>query len=972
MPAPESIKQLTERFREHIDTYTRSNYNETQLRREFLDPFFGALGWDVFNEKGYAGDYKDVVHEAALKMGRTTKAPDYSFRIGGQRKFFVEAKKPSVDVKGDPHPAYQLRRYAWTAQLPLSILTDFEEFAVYDCRSKPSPKDKAANARILYMTYDQYESRWDEIEAVFARESILKGGFDKYASAKTRKRGTAEPDDEFLQLLESWRSSLAQNIARNNDLSARQINHAVQLIIDRIVFLRICEDRGVEEADTLQNISKGKGIYAGLLKRFRLADAKYNSGLFHFENEPGREAPDTLTPSLTVSDGLLKEIIANLYYPESPYEFSVFRAEMLGHIYERFLGSVISLSGKTAKVEEKPEVRKAGGVYYTPTYIVDYIVEHTVGELLKDRTVEIVEVGQGRGKKKIKTPRMDKPLRVLDPACGSGSFLLGAYDHLLDWHLRFYSNNDPEFWAKLPNPPIAHEAIPDEGAIHSDYKLTTHEKKRILTEHIFGVDIDAQAVEVTKLSLLLKVLEGESEETLQPLLFAKERALPDLSDNIRCGNSLIGSDFYGSQQGAMFDEEEHYRINAFDWEVEFREIMKSGGFDVVIGNPPYIQLSMQAYYDEGVSHYLKTRHGQSMGRLNTFALFMYEGINNLVAKAGLLGFIVPNTVLTQGYYQFVRSDLLKHRIASLTTFTAPVFEGAVVETVIAIAQRCGSAGTVLAVEMDNDKAERPLKSRGLLQRYFHSTFQNAFNVRLSPRLIELKEKLETGRPRLGVIANLNQAIALKADRGASIGKSKLSDSHVPVLDGRHINRYQLKWGGDYLNYDVNNIHSCKRRDIFEADEKIFLRRVGERIIATLDTKQHYALNTIVVITLRAGEQMSLSSLLGALNSTLLNYYYATFLKSTKRTFSEIQARQLARLPFEPKLSDDGRLEKLVQSLLDMNERLLGEASERLTPQERRVLEGRISATDREIDLLVYELYGLTDDEIAIVEEATAT
>ena len=161
MSVPETILQLVERFRQNKQAYSSTNYNETQLRREFLDPFFEALGWDVDNKRGYAEAYKDVIHEDAIQVGGVTKAPDYCFRIGGTRKFFVEAKKPSVNVKEDVSPAFQLRRYAWSAKLPLSILTDFEEFAVYDCRVKPVKNDKPSTGRVLYLTYVEYAERWD-------------------------------------------------------------------------------------------------------------------------------------------------------------------------------------------------------------------------------------------------------------------------------------------------------------------------------------------------------------------------------------------------------------------------------------------------------------------------------------------------------------------------------------------------------------------------------------------------------------------------------------------------------------------------------------------------------------------------------------------------------------------------------------------------------------------------------------------
>ncbi|MDO8132252.1 MAG: type I restriction enzyme HsdR N-terminal domain-containing protein, partial [Candidatus Brocadiales bacterium] len=181
MTASKEILELIERFDNNREAYRSGTYNETQLRREFVDPFFGILGWDVNNEKGYAEAYKDVIHEDSIKVGGVTKAPDYCFRIGGTRKFFVETKKPSVNLKDDISPAFQLRRYAWSAKLPLSILTDFEEFAVYDCRAKPDKADKASTARILYLTCNEYAQRWDEIAPIFSRDAILKGSFDRYA-----------------------------------------------------------------------------------------------------------------------------------------------------------------------------------------------------------------------------------------------------------------------------------------------------------------------------------------------------------------------------------------------------------------------------------------------------------------------------------------------------------------------------------------------------------------------------------------------------------------------------------------------------------------------------------------------------------------------------------------------------------------------------------------------------------------------
>ncbi|MDP6381064.1 MAG: restriction endonuclease subunit M, partial [Phycisphaerae bacterium] len=362
MDAPKEIIELVERFERFAPEYQSLSYNETRVRREFIDPFWTALGWDVANTAGYAEAYKDVLHEDAIKIGGATKAPDYCFRIGGGRKFFLEAKRPAVSIKENAAAAYQLRRYAWSAKLPLSVLSDFEEFASYDCRKRPTQDDKATTARLLYIPYTDYPTEWDKIASVFSKEAILKGSFDKYTESVRGRRGTATVDTEFLKEIETWRNDFARNIAlRNPKLTVRQLNFAVQKTIDRIIFLRMCEDRGIEPYAQLQALISGPKIYRRLLDIYQRADQKYNSGLFHFSVERTRPGePDELTPRLRIDDNTLKSILGRLYYPDCPYEFSVLPVEILGNVYEQFLGKVIRLTrGHHAKVEEKPEVRKA-------------------------------------------------------------------------------------------------------------------------------------------------------------------------------------------------------------------------------------------------------------------------------------------------------------------------------------------------------------------------------------------------------------------------------------------------------------------------------------------------------------------------------------------------------------------------------------------------------------------------------------
>lgn len=665
MGAPDKIKTLVESFHSNLDAYKSNKKNETELRREYLDPFFTELGWDVANDKTYADAYKDVVHEFSIKTKKGIEFPDYCFRIGQTPKFFVEAKQPSVNVKDDVKPALQVRGYGWSAKHPLSILTDFEEFAVYDCRIPPNKNDKASVARVMLITYDQYIDKWNDIASVFSRQAILKGSFDKYVESNKKKKGTAEVDEVFLKQMEEWRKSLAKNIAlRNPQLNIRELNYAVQKTIDRIIFLRICEDRGIEEYGQLLSLQTGTNIYQTLKQIFHRADEKYNSGLFHFEKEKDRtEPPDNLTLDLSIDDKTIKEIVKELYYPESQFKFSVIPADILGQVYEQFLGKVIRLTaGHQAIIDDKPEVKKAGGVYYTPTYIVDYIVNNTIGKLISP----LSERGDKGG---FQNPKQVTTLKILDPACGSGSFLLGAYQYLLDWHLKYYTNelttNDKLL--KQKQPPIYQT---DKG----NYLLTTSEKKRILLNNIYGVDIDPQAVEVTKLSLMLKVLEDESQQTLNnELQLFRVRALPDLSNNIKCGNSLIGPDFYDQMEMNFLDEEEKLRINVFDWHKEFPNVFNTPllnkergrgevetnpqGFDIVIGNPPYLRIQgLQENYENQIK-YFQSKYKSATKRFDLYLLFTERGYQ-LLNQNGKLGFICPHKFVNSDFGSGLRQYLL--------------------------------------------------------------------------------------------------------------------------------------------------------------------------------------------------------------------------------------------------------------------------------------------------------------------------
>jgi type I restriction-modification system DNA methylase subunit len=1056
MPAPDPILSLIERFEFHRQAYILGKYNETQLRREFVDKFFSALGWDVDNNKGFSEKYKEVMHEEPVWVRGTTLFFDYTFRVGGARKFIVETKKPSVRIKDAAEAALQLRRYAWNQKLPLSILTNFEEFAIYDCRIKPENGDAASKARIEYFTFKEYPEKWDWLVSIIAPDSILRGSFDTYAETTKGKRGTASVDDDILAEIEEWRDALAKNIAlRNPSLTVEELNSVVQRTIDRILFLRICEDRGIEEYETLHKLLEGEKVYERLSLLFRYADDKYNSGLFHFQQEPDwDESPDTLSLTVAMDDKVLKGIIKRLYFPDSQYEFSLIPPAILGHVYEQFLGKVIRLTeGHQAKVEYKPEVKKAGGVFYTPQYIVEYIVKHTVGELVKD-----------------KTPREVSKIRILDPACGSGSFLIGAYQYLLDWHRDWYiANLVPVFKDKNSvTDPVVQALLPEQAPkkkksaasidlpiykpgnskevrlserVRSDWKLTTAEKKRILLNNIFGVDIDQQAVEVTKLSLLLKVLEEENQETVsKQLTITAERALPSLDHNIKCGNSLIGWDILTPEMPT----DEVKRINPFDWSKEFAPVMAAGGFDAVIGNPPYIRIqTMKEWAPTEVEVYKKKFLSASKGNYDIYVVFVEKGLS-LLNKNGLLGYILPHKFFNAQYGEPLRSVIAngKHLKEIVHFGHQQVFENATTYTCLLFLGKKGyeefhfnKVDDLTSWRSSQTAIVGIISSKNVSEKEWNFVVGNDSGLfkKLESERIKLKDVtakifqgLVTGADPVFIVVNQEDGSfyseatgkkhSLERDllhplcKGALnirrycidiITKSilfpyKIVENKATLLSTKELSEnYPNTW--EYFKQNRSLLEARengkwkheqwyafgRNQNLTEMDrEKILTPSIANGACFTFDSKDFFYFMGSgggggggYGIILKPEEKMSYLYLLGLLNSALSTFY----LKKTSSTFRggyiALNRQYIEQLPIRTinfadpldKARHD-RMVALVTQMLDLNKKL----QEARLEQERTMLSRQIAATDAAIDKLVYDLYGLTEDEIRIVEGKTGS
>ncbi len=1038
----EEVAKLCRYFAINRQAFLASGVKEAHVRQSLIDPLFEALGWDVRNAARIAPQYREVIPEDSLDVEGERKAPDYTFRVGTLPKFFAEAKKCGVNISEDPAPAYQLRRYGWSAKVPLSILTDFDELGVYDCTIRPRPGDKASHARILYLRFDEYPDRWRELWDVFSREAVWSGAFDQYAASK-RKRGTSQVDVEFLRELEGWRDALARNVAlRNVDLSSEDLNAAVGRTIDRVVFLRMAEDRGIEPYGQLLKLCERPDIYARFMRELcRKADEKYNSGLFHFQKEPGvLEAPDRITPGLAVDDKVFKPILQSLYFAHgSPYHFGVLPVEILGTVYERFLGKVIRLTaGHQAKVEEKPEVRKAGGVYYTPAYIVGYIVKHTVARLI-----------EGQSPDELAGTRRKPPFRVLDMACGSGSFLLGAYQYLLEYHLLWYADHQPETHANA----VYRDPRTDQ------WRLTIGEKKRILTTHLFGVDIDAQAVEVTKLSLLLKALEGEDGASLSRQLdLFHDRALPNLADNIKCGNSLIGPDYFAGK--LIPDSAEIKRVNAFDWKCEFPQVFPThtrkgatstvtGGFDCIIGNPPYLRIqTMKEWAPLEVEIYKELYRAAGAGNYDVYVVFIEQALK-LLNRQGLLGFICPHKFFNAKYGAPVRSLVAEGRhLTHVVHFgDQQVFDGPTTYTCLLFLARGGSgecrfqkvarlsAWRSLFANGENGGNGGPWGEEGMVPASEVTDAEWNFHVgngtsvlvklrRMPCKLGDIAERIaqgiRTSANEVYVLEVVSESARLITARSEYLGAEvKLERAAVnSFLQGREIKRYRVLPSRkvviipyrrtpdghmaliaeeelertcpkalDYLRGCRPHLEGRERGRMKGHDwyafiypknlevmgaPKILVPDIADRPSFALDAAGEFTFTSGYGITLKPSVEESPKYILGLLNSVVLDFYLKRISTTMRGGFFRYFTQFIEQLPIRridfadpaDKAAHD-RIVKLVDSMLALHQRF-GTAK---SDAQRQVIRRQTTATDREIDRQVYDLYGLTDEEIAVVAEA---
>lgn len=584
-----TIHALVKKYESNRDFYKTPKFNETQVRNEFLDPLFEALGWDIRNMSGKSTNEREVLLEESLKADAVThsKKPDYTFRLFGERKFFLEAKKPCVDISTDDNPAKQVRRYGYTANLKISVLSNFEDLYIYDTSYKVEDGDTLTKARIKAYHYTDYENVADELLQLLGKESVYIGHFEEVWNNIELNVVHQSVDSLFLDQINQWRLMLGKQIlSYDSKLDIDYLGDIVQSYINKILFLRVCEDRNIETYQRLLTIADHNS-HKELVAKFRDADSKYNSGLF--KELISEDIIGNISSSFWT-------IIRQLYFPESPYSFTVLSSDILGRIYEIFLAEKLAVVDGELKIVKKPE-NVERDIVTTPNFVVREILRQTAAEII-----------QGKSANEIYN------LRCADISCGSGAFLLELYQMLHDSLVDYYIENDRN---KLVQTSIG------------TYKLPYEMKRRLLINCIYGVDKDFNAVEACKFGLLLKLLEGEDVNSLSSF----HPILPDLSNNIFYGNSLLST--------ADVPASDALEINPFDF--------GDRAFDLIVGNPPYMKTEdIKAFTPKEKSLYEKDkRYKTAYKQYDKYFLFIERALN-LLKPAGCLGYIVPSKFMKVG------------------------------------------------------------------------------------------------------------------------------------------------------------------------------------------------------------------------------------------------------------------------------------------------------------------------------------
>jgi len=883
--AKQQIKDLVKEFF-NIPEEERDKKPEEQIKFLFIEPLLEALGWKK----------QEIEKEPRVLKGRA----DYILRLENKNVLVIEAKRTGVSLTEEE--GRQAVSYAYHQKIKFAVLTNFNEVRIYHALSniknitKNLLKDKIG---YLWIKCENFEKQFDRLW-LLSRESFEKEEINKLLSAKD-ERLSKPIDESILDDLLQFREWLSKDLKKlRTYLTKEQIDEVVQILIDRLIFMRSVEDRGLEEKDFLlkmvNDFQEGRTtrrIWESLLTEFRRFDTEYNSKLFQ---------EGVLEKEAFFDEDTLIKFINGLYFgtkaQQEKYMFDSIPGDLLGDIYEQYLGTILSGTEKRVKLESETGKRKKMGIYYTPSYIVDYIVKNTVGEYIRDKSIdEILNV------------------KILDPACGSGSFLIRAFREVCNViESKLKNGEKSEKWATFKN---------------YSGRLNLSQKTTILVNCIFGVDLDEKAVELAQLNLLLKILDDETRET-------KKRLLPNMKDNIKCGNSLI-------------DDRKVAGDKAFNWHAQFPDIFRQGRFDVVIGNPPY-----GAKLNEQEREFISKKFDYSKSYKNTALVFIEKSLD-LLKQDGYFGMIVPKSIAFSQLWEPGRK-LIKEPLVKVVD-ASKAFEDVLLEQVIIILNKAG--GTKSYILQDITSGE----SITIDKKFVDST--DSIILHEEKKDFEIFKKMTKSPKYLSEIT--------KTSRGLPFQRNLIKErTKCPIIKGKTISRYNSEFSDEYLPEKI--VEQNRDKVGFLQKPKIISQRIVAHvtkpkdhiiIMSALDKNGLITVDT-VENTIITDKSYTLEFLLCLLNSKLISWYAYRYIFSKAIRTMDLDDYYLGKIPLPSTKMGNSVFIDLANKMLELQKRY---HNPKIAGHEKDQLKQQITNTDYEIDEEIYKLYGITEEEKKIIEES---
>ena len=981
---PAILLEKWDLFRAHFHNPTIQqnirNSKEEQYQGEFLiDLFVNVLGYTKNPTPNFniTTEYKNV---------KDSKKADGAIIINDKVTAIIELKGTNTtDLSKIEDQAFGYKNNQENCKYV--ITSNFEKLRFY--------VDNAIE-NITFNLFELSQEQFNLMYLILAFENI------KNDIPKKLKDESLNQEDIITKKLYKdysvFKRELFQNLTQlNPEYDPLILFQKSQKLLDRLLFLFFGEDRGLLPPNYIRKIIgdwnklKDLDAYFPLYDRYKQNFEYLNSGKNPevFAYNGGLFKEDEVLDHIKIDDKILYEHTFKL----SQYDFaSEVDVNILGHIFENSLNEIDEIKAELEgqEIDKTKSKRKKDGVFYTPKYITKYIVENTVGKLCEEKKTEfeIVEEEYATDKKRHQKTsknlleKLDNyrawllQITIVDPACGSGAFLNEALNFLINEHQYI-----DELEAKLRNVPI----------------IFSYHSESILEHNLFGVDLNEESVEIAKLSLWLRTAE-------------RNRKLNSLNNNIKCGNSLI-------------DDPEVAGEKAFNWKEEFPQVFAKGGFDVVIGNPPYVTTALgknQESEEKVIDFYKKNYPKSSVYKVNTYLIFLERALA-LIKKNGILSFIIPNTIYLNYFYEDFRENLIKNYYLNLIcNFSFEIFQDAVTggASIMVIQNHLHQNQFSKIINYDNFEEIITKQFDILNQLEFLELPQNKIIFNLSKISIwkkSYKNSIYLSNEKFKFYNGVKTG-----DNKKFLSEIKINDEYKPIVRGRDFYKYTPIKNVIYVLFRKEELWSNTNEKMFEVENKIIFRQTSDHLVASFDNNQNYTMDTTHLL-FTEDKNINLKYILVLVNSKFLNFLYQIIVPEIGKAFSEVKIVNIKKLPIkEISLSEQQPFIEKADQMLSLNKTLqensgkfqrtcerkfenlnltkklqdwynlsyadfikeLSKQKIKLTlseeaewadyfDQEKSTaleIQSKIESTDQEIDQMVYELYGLSEEEILIVEK----